>query len=312
MKLRRLDYGQVLESSLNLLKKNIILFLPNLIMLFISFLLIMTFFFGSGLSETLLTKPYLLEDKAAMMAEFNQLSVRGPFIITLVLWLAGELLLGAFFAVMKFGMIRDVIKTGKTSLRSGAAFAEKNYLNYWFVHLFSMFIIFGPLLILLFIYFLFIKNATTVFSAGSFIMGLFAIVWLIYAALMAVRLFFVFPVMTFEREKYFKSVKHEFHYVKTHLGHTFVSFLIALGFIIGYNVVEETVNFFGRTMHGKTVLLIIAVIMFLFEIFVSTWEHIFIFKSYLAGKHIKDLVKKAGKSASQKKKSDLVKKSRKR
>lgn len=311
MKLRRLDYGQVLESSFKLLKKNIILFLPNVIMLFISFLLVMVFFFGSGLSNALLTKPYILQDKIAMMTVFHQLSVQGPFVITLFIWLAGELIIGAFFAVMKFGMIRDVIKTGKTSLTSGLTFAEKNYLNYWFIHLVSYLIIFGPLLILLFIYFLFIKNATTVFSVSSFIMGLFAIVWLIYAALMAIRLFFVFPVMTFEREKYFKSVKHEFHYVKTHMGHTFVSFLVALGFIIGYNIVDETVNFFGKTVNGKAILLFIAVIMFLFEIFVSTWEHIFIFKSYLAGKHIKDLVAKAEKRKTPKKKSDLLKKSKK-
>ncbi|MFW6230728.1 MAG: hypothetical protein ACOC32_01760, partial [Nanoarchaeota archaeon] len=135
--MRRVQYGEVLESSFTLLKKNLILFVPNLLMVLVSFLLIMIFFFGSGISEMLLTKPYILEDKAALANAFSQISRQAPFIITLVLWTLGELLIGAFFAVMKFGMIRDTIKKGKTSLKSGAVFAEKNYLNYWFIHLVS-------------------------------------------------------------------------------------------------------------------------------------------------------------------------------
>ena len=295
MLFKKINYGEVLESSFVLLKKNIILFLPNLLMVLLSFLLISVFFYGSGISNLLFTKPYILEDTAALINAFDKLSRTAPFIITLFIWIAGELIFGAFFAVMKFGMIRDVVNNKKTSLKSGLKFAEKNYFNYWIIHLASFFLIFLPLFILLFVYLLFVGSVENIILS-SFILGIFAIVWLCYAVLMAIRLFFVFPVMTFEKERYFQSIKHEFHYVKTHMGHTFISFMIVLAFLVGYHIIKESIEFFGIRFYGAYLIIVIAILMALFEVFVSTWEHVFIFKSYLVGKHINELVEKAKKS----------------
>ncbi len=298
---RKVDYGEVLESSYTLLKKNIILFLPNALLLVISFLLISIFFYGSGISNLLLTKPYLLEDFPALLREFESLSRTAPFIITLFIWIAGELLFGSFLTVMKFGMIKDVVKNGKTTIKQGLNFAENNFFNYWTIYLISSFIIFAPLLILFFVYFLFISTLSFT-TLGAILLGLFGIIWLCYAVLMWMRLFFVYPVMTFEKETYFKSIKHEFHYVKTHTGHTFISLMIFLAIMVGYNVIKESIEIFGIQFYGTTIIIIIATAMALFEIFVLTFEHVFVFKSYLAGKHIKTLVNKA------KKKGDYIEK----
>ena len=296
---KKVDYGEVLESSFTILKKNVILFLPNALLLVISFLLISIFFYGSGLSNLIFTKPYLLDDFPALLREFEVLSRTAPFIITLFIWIMGELLFGSFLTVMKFGMIKDVIKTGRTNVKSGLTFAEKNFFNYWTIYLTFSLIIFSPLLILLFVYFLFISTLEYV-TLGAILLSLFGIVWLCYAVLMWMRLFFVYPVMTFEKEKYFQSMKHEFHYVKSHTGHTFISLMIFLAIMIGYHVIRESVEIFGIRFQGTTVILFIAIAMAVFEIFVLTFEHVFIFKSYLAGKHIKNLVEKA------KKKGDYI------
>jgi hypothetical protein len=293
-----LEYSSILRNSLQLIKKNPLLFAPNILMILSSLLLILLFFHGSGLFDLLTTKTYVLADKTALFEELTALSGKARFTFSGLAWIIGELVIGAFFLVAKFGMIRSVVKREKITIKKTLAFVETHYFNYWFIHFISTAIIFGPLFIIFFIYFLFIANNLAFIEIAPFIMGAFAIIWAVYAFWMWMRLLFVYPVMSFEKDEFFKSIKDEFHYVKTHVLHSLMSYLIFLSFGVGIWLVDKSINVIGVYISGQAVIITITLLMIFFEIFLTTWEHVFIFKSYEAGKHINKLVAKAVKSGS--------------
>ncbi len=295
---KNIEYSSILRSSLRLIKENPLLFAPNILMLISSLFLILLFFHGSGLFDLLTTKAYILQDKTALFEELSVLSSKARFAFSGLAWIIGELLIGAFFLVAKFGMIRNVVKHEKITIKKTIDFVEKHYFNYWFIHFVSSLIIFGPLLIIFFFYFLFIENNLAFIEIGPFIMGAFAIIWAVYAFWMWMRLLFVYPVMSFEKDEFFKSIADEFHYVKTHILHSLMSYLIFLSFGVGVWLVDKSINIVGFYFSGRVIIITITIFMILFEIFLTTWEHVFIFKSYETGKHIKTLVKQAIKSGS--------------
>ncbi|MFP4190087.1 MAG: hypothetical protein ACLFSL_03545 [Candidatus Woesearchaeota archaeon] len=294
MVIKTVDYSEVIEDSVLVLRKHLILFVPNIMLVLVSLLLFVLFFHMSGLSEMFIMNPYLTDDPHALSELFSSVSSTSQFVSALALFLILELFLSGFFLVMKFGMMRDVIRKGKTSLRSGAEFAEKNYFNFIVVHLATKAIIYIPLFVLLFIYFLVVKSSQYVFLS-HFLMGLFGVVWFFYAVIMTMRLLFVYPVMTFGHDKYFKVIAHEFHYVKTHITHTVISFLIVLAVLFGYAFVRESVNIIGLKVQGHVIITMLIVISLLLEVIVTTWEHLFIFKSYNESRKIDRIVKESSK-----------------
>ncbi|MFP4400406.1 MAG: hypothetical protein ACLFPQ_00865, partial [Candidatus Woesearchaeota archaeon] len=152
-----IKYSKIMESSLETLKKNKIIFLPNILMVLISVFLLWILYNVSGLQELLTLKPFILDDKIVFGEELARLFMTPRFATSTIIWFIAEILLGAYFVVMKYGMIKDVILHGRTSFKSGMEFADKNYLRYWGVHIMSYLLIYGPLFILLGLYTLFIK-----------------------------------------------------------------------------------------------------------------------------------------------------------
>ncbi len=296
---RTIDYGDIMGDSISMMKKHVIIFLPNVMLVLLSLLLFTIFFHLSGLAEAFIRRPYIIDDPSALRAVFSSLSTTPRFILSLVGLIALELLLGAYFTVMKFGMIRDVLKNDKTSLKSASTFAEKNYLNFITVYLAVKAIIFLPLFALLFI-FLMAVRATGGVPFVHFLMGLFGVVWFFYAIVMTVRLFFVYPVMTFERERFFNVIGHEFHYVKTHITHTLLSFLIVIVVLFAYAFIRESVNILGLQIQAYAVVIFLVIMLLALEVFVTTWEHVFIFKSYADGKKIDRILKESGHKSSKK------------
>jgi hypothetical protein len=301
---KKVNYGTMMESAFETLKNNLILFLPNLIMITISISLLLILYNVGGLRELFLAKPFILNNKAIFAEELAKLLTTPKFTITTILWFVGEILLGAYFVVMKYGMIRDIVTKGKTSLKNGMDFADHNYLKYWSIHIIAYLLIYGPFFILLGIYSLFVKYNVPSITFGHLILGVFVIAWLVYALLMGVRIFYIYPVMAFEKKSVFETFDDDFHYVKTHMGHTFLSFLIVIAFVIGLKLVQENINIFSTSVSSGVILISLALLMLVLEIIVSTWEHIFVFKSYEEGKQLKKLVKTGtAKKAKKKKKA---------
>jgi len=92
--------------------------------------------------------------------------------------------------------------------------------------------------------------------------------------------------MTFEKKGAYNSLKEDFHFVKTHLNHTFITWLTIIGITILVAIVRANLEYMDDLFYGQLFLLglIGAILILGIEIAVSFWEHVSIFRSYLAGK----------------------------
>jgi len=92
--------------------------------------------------------------------------------------------------------------------------------------------------------------------------------------------------MTFEKKGAYNSLVEDFHFVKTHFSHTFVSWLVVVGISILVSIINKNIGYVSEILYGQ--LFILGLIGFsliiVIEFIVSVWEHVYIFKSYLTAK----------------------------
>ena len=181
---------------------------------------------------------------------------------------------------MKYGLIQNVLLKGKVDLTKGIKFANKYYLTTIGIHILSALIIFIPLILLAALLFLLLPFGNLV------AMTLFLPIAIIYFFYISIRLIFIYPIMTFERKGAYASLKEDFHFVKSHLHHTILTWLIVMGIAIFASIIKENLINATEMIYSQIVLIGFLVVgaILIIEISVSVWEHIFIFKSYLVAK----------------------------
>ena len=297
------DMPRMMGYGFDSLRKNPILLLPNLVMIVISVCLFMIVYNVGGIHDLIATKTFILEDKVLFNSELSGLINSPKFTISAIVWILGEFLIGAYFVVMKYGMIRDVIKDGKTSIKSGLLFAEKHYGRFLGIYIISRLILSVMMFVLLLIYLLFVTYNMVSFSFTTVLLAVFGLVLGFYFFTIAARLFYTYPVMVFEDDSVFGSFDHSFHYVKSHSGHSYISFLIVVAFFIGLQFFDGTVRILFFDISSVVLVSVIAILMLIFEIILTTWEHIFFFKSYVEGKKMKKEITAAKKIYNEKKKA---------
>ena len=259
------------QLSWFVLKKNPVLFLPNMLMLMINLILFICLIKITGISSAILNNNYSVL-KESLISGWSVLAIIGYFVLTL--------LIDNYFITAKYGLIKQVLLKGRAKISDGLDFAKKYYLTTLGIHIMSSLILFIPLLslaALLFIIFPFSK----IVAISVFIP--LAIAYFFY---IGIRLIFVYPVMTFEKKGAYNSLREDFHFVKTHLHHSILTWLIVMGVSIFISIFRENLIEVQSMLHQQLALigfLLIAIVLFI-EIAVSIWEHIFIFKSYLAAK----------------------------
>jgi hypothetical protein len=306
--MKKIHYDSLVGDGFKLLEKNLILLMPNVFITIISFSLFAFLFIVGGFKDLLMNKPYILLNYELFTNELSILFSTPRFAVVALVWFCLELLISAFFVVMKYGMIKDVVLNKKTSLKSGIVFAEKNYFKYWAAHIVNYSLIYGPFILISGFYVLINKTSinSSLFNIGNILITIFVIIWAIYAFFMLIRIFYIYPVLTFENKNVFESFDDDFHYVKTHMTHTYISFLVFLIFVIGWMIAKDLLNVFTMSMKSYTIMLIIVGITILLEILITTWEHIFVFESYVVGK--KQISKTSKKSLNSLNKSKNIKK----
>ncbi len=261
----------VFETSWLIVKNNKILFAPNIIILVINILLVVALFFLSGLFKVLINNEY---------KNIVDVLSSGDFIVFVLLYLIISILIDNFFIAMKYGLIKDILLKGKTSFSNGIKFAKKHYWTTLGIHVLSFLIVYVPLILLAALLFILLP-LNSLISLALFIPLI--IVYLIY---IAIRLLFIYPTMTFEKKGAYNSLVEDFHFVKTHLHHTFVTWLVILLIGIITAIVKQNLQALKGILFQQVIFLgfLAGIIIIGIEIAVSVWEHVFIFKSYLAGK----------------------------
>jgi hypothetical protein len=263
-----------IKKSLLLVEKNLVLFVPNLLMLVSNFFLLILFFHFTGFSEYLMG----LRDPYNVKFLFNLKN--GFLFITYILLV---ILTDNFFSCSKYGMIKDVILKGKANLEKGFKFGKKHYFTTLKIHLtiFSLMILPVLLFILFFAPALMVYPIFTIPSIALFICLLIA--YLIY---LSIRLLFVYPVMAFEDKGPGDSFTGDFHYVKAHLQHTIMTWVIIVGVAVVASMIRSGLENYSSFFPIKLfpLVLLFSIFLILLEMFVSMWEHVFIFESYIDGK----------------------------
>lgn len=270
MKKKNSEIG-VFSQSWQILRNNKILVLPNLIILLINLILFTSVIAFSGLGKVLVENRYL---------EVSSVLTSGLFIGLFLGYLILSLLIDNYFLTLKYGLIKEVLLKRKASWSNGLNFAKKHYFSTLGIHVLSFLLIFVPLELLALLLF-FLLPLSSLLALSIFIP--LALVYIVY---LSVRLIFVYPVMVFEKEGAYKSLRDDFHFVKTHLHHTILTWLIVIGVTIALAVLKQNSGYVNQFFYNQVLFLGIlgTAVILAIEVAVSAWEHIFIFKSYLLEK----------------------------
>lgn len=276
-------YVNLIKASFRKFEENPVLLVPNALALLASLLLAFSLVYTLGIVRIIVAVPITLTNGVYLTSAIYALMAADPirFWGLIVLYLAAEFFMSLFFVTAKYGMIKAVILEQKTSLQQGFAFGKKHLLDVIGIYFGSLLMITVPILVLLAI-----GLAVLPYSimAGMIVLGLFILLGILYACFVVYRLIFVYPVMAFEREGPMKSIKDDFHYVKTHMGHTFITWLVLLCAGVVYVILKSPLDVLrGFATSGYVVIALTGIILIL-EVLVSTWEHIFVFKAYVSGK----------------------------
>ena len=259
------------QLSLFIIKKNPVLFLPNILMLVFNLVLFLCLIRVTGISTAILNNNY---------GGLKESILSGWFVLGVLFYFILTFLVDNYFITAKYGLIKKVLLKGSAKLFDGLDFAKKHYFTTLGIHIMSSLIIFVPLIILAVLVFLLLPFSNLV------AISLFIPLAVIYFLYVSMRLIFVYPVMTFEKRGAYNSLKEDFHFVKTHLHHAFLTWLIVMAVSIFLSVFRENLIQSGSMLQQQLALIgfLLVLIIFVVEIAVSVWEHVFIFKSYLSAK----------------------------
>lgn len=267
--MERLDV--IFTDSWRLLRHNLVLFVPNILMFVFSFGVLGLFLHLLGLLELFVTID-APETGSLMLAQF-WLEKRLTIIAYAILYGLMVFLVDNFFATMKFGMIRDVVVEGRTSLGSGIKFGCHRFFTVLVIRFLSFLMIFGPIVLFGYLAVILIPKV----PALMYLVLLFVIAAIAYVAMIGIRLLFVYPTMAFEDDDSLTSIAHDFHYVKTHMSHTIIVWLIILSVMIGGYAIRSSLLTFRIGMVG---IIGISAILIMIELTISVWEHVFLFDNY--------------------------------
>ncbi len=285
--------GSLAAKSFELIDRHKELFLPNLIMFASNFLLLVLFLELSGIGREIFSLSSIQG-----LQEIVNASTIWYFLAYVVL----VILIDNYFTCAKYGMIKDLLSKGKTSFHEGLRFGKTHFFTTLKVHSIVFGLIVLPVILLVLAALFFAPENT------ELALLLFSILIVTYLVYMGIRLLFIYPVMAFEDKGAYISLRDDFHYVKSHMQHTYMTWLfvvsVAVSFSLLKKMAKEEINSLAPEAWGIALFFILLVL--IFEMFVSLWEHVFIFSSYLEGKG----KKKAGKKAVRKSSGARSKKSK--
>lgn len=286
----RIKYNKLVTTSWNLMVNNKILFVPKIFMFLFAFILFIGYLAASGIMNLLIKNPAMVYDQLVLHEQIRSYISRNPIwaLVSLIIYILVVILSDLFFITMKYGMITDVIKKKKTSLHSGYLFAKKYYGTSLVIHLISYVLVLGPLaLVGVVFYNIATKTNSFILMTPWIIVAIFLLLVFLYIAYMLMRLVFIYPVMAFEEEGAFSTVKKDFHYVKKHIGHTLITWMLFVVIWFGFTIAKTPLGSIENKAENLFIIISLAIVILILESLVSVWEHLFIFKAYVEGKDVK-------------------------
>ncbi len=260
-KKRRKSRSNSFHDSWNIVKTYKQLFIPNIIMFAFQLFLFVIFARFSGFWSWLVTGQ--------------------PLTLKIIWWAISYVLIvmlvDNYFLTAKYGMISHAVKNGKVDLNVAWKFARTYYWTTLQIHVASWLIVIVPLSLLAALLFVVLPQHPIV------ALNLFVAIAITYMVYTGIRLLYVYPIMTFHTKGAYKTITEDFHFVKTHMHSTIITWLIVVGVGFLASIVQHNLDLAVEIMQGPLLFIGIigTAIIVLVEMAVSVWEHVFIFMRYL-------------------------------
>lgn len=235
-----------------------------------------------------------LEEKEYNWNRYKQL-LNVKNVIMLVVFLLIGIVVSFYLSCMSYAIVALAIKKKKIGPNNVFRVTNRFLLKLFSLKILLSFIIIAPIIIITgIVASLFFLNSIM----GVLSIFIFIILFLAYLIFVSLRLFFAAPSMYMEEKGALKSIKHSFHLTKGHLKQVLIIFFLLYGIAIFMN------SFIGRPLYGsysdflfevnwiKISISFVLILLFVtLESFVFTFEHLFLFYSYIDFKELKNITK---------------------
>lgn len=328
-----MDIAKDFTTSFNELWKHKVIIVPTLLSLIIPSILILIFFYVSGLydlsiglvkladqynekKEQFLLENPNLSDKDYTAELINYIGQTDEYkkgfsayldtkgydwnawlslinarnIILFVVFVLAILVISFYLSCASFALITLNIKNKELNLSNTLELTNRFLLSFLSLRILSFLIIGLPILLgtLIVVLFFFVNVLLGGISAFLLIIG--TVVYLIFIAL---RLFFVTPIMFIEEKKATDSIKLSYNITRHHLKQVFIVFAVIYGItlfinsFVGSPLYDSFISLLTTGNILKFAVILLVVILFLaLEAFILAFENMFFFYSYVDFKKV--------------------------
>ncbi|OIO66512.1 hypothetical protein AUJ68_00700 [Candidatus Woesearchaeota archaeon CG1_02_57_44] len=271
-------YIKGIAKTWHLLEKEPLLLVPKALSLAASVLLLLV----------LIARLRILE----MLMLFSwSVGLRGVWQILLgspLFWfyLVAEVSVLSYFSAMAFGMYKDALKGRKVSLRNGWTYGRQYFMEVLDISILYYFLIGLPLFALFYT----IANPLLIDMVAQSVAILFLVLLFSYWILLVVwRMLFAYAALLFRGDELGKvmgigawqraekSVRIGANFGKLHFKHTLLTWLFVIGIALIARQVQRPALAGAMVSANPVIITIACILLAVFEIVLSTWEHLFVF-----------------------------------
>ncbi len=215
------NYTQLLEKSFNALKENYVIFTPIIIGLGLLIL-----FAILGVIEVAILFMF-----GAATFSTPQLLFTSPFVLALTSFfaLADVLILIALSAYIKgmyFGMYKEVVETGFTSIDTMYKGGKELWISYFQYNVIAAGLFLVPIAALALLYFL-----------SPYLIVLSIIIFIIYSLILSLGLLFAQPMIAIKKESVWEIIKKSMIYARENKEKVLITWLITVGISLVANII---------------------------------------------------------------------------
>ncbi|MBI2667798.1 hypothetical protein HYX17_03440 [Candidatus Woesearchaeota archaeon] len=265
-------YKERLIESFKSLK--FLLFVPDLAMLIISFLLGLSFVKYSGITEFFNANNNLIDSLdmlIPLLSDFIQDNIL-VFVIYLILFFITGFILGSGINAMKFGMMRDIIEKKKLEFKKMIGYGSKYF---WDIVLMRLTVFIISLMVLLFFGILIILNALNTFYSQIFF-NIILLLFLITLFFLSLLLLFRYPALLIDRKNPIEIIKSLYLLLLKNFKHVFMTWFI----IFLFGLIILLLDFSLNIAYGATLMIILIIIRYAISLIYGVWSNLFLFYMY--------------------------------
>ncbi len=236
-----------------------------------------------------------LKEKDYDLDRFKELLFDSKNIMMLVIFLLTGIVGSFYFSCMSYAMVALSIKNIDISPVKLLKVTNRFFLKLFSLRLLLGFIMVAPMIMMIGIIILisFIDNVMGILSAFILI-----ILFIVYLVVLGLRFFFSVPSMYIDESGAVESIKHSFYLTKGHLKQVIVISFLLYGIMVFMNsfirqpLHESFSGFlFDTGMIKISVNLLVVFVFLVLESIVFTFEHIFLFYSYIDFKNLEEITR---------------------